>query len=151
MGHHLGSNCIRSPPAKGRIAGYTELARISQRVMRTSSTDACRFRRTGRYGISCRIRGSVRLDAGRLDHLGPLLGLRRHIGAELRGGEDHRRGGRIGEPRLDDRICEPVIDLAVEPLDDLVWRTPRDADTLPRALASKPGTTSLTVGTSGSP
>src|SRR5262245_65456946 len=52
MGHHLGSNCIRSLPAKGRIAGYTELARISQRVMRISSTDACRFRRTGGYGIS---------------------------------------------------------------------------------------------------
>src|SRR5262245_22681032 len=47
MGHHLGSNCIRSLPAKGRIAGYTELARVSQRVMRTSSSDPCRFRRTG--------------------------------------------------------------------------------------------------------
>jgi len=47
--------------------------------------------------------GSLRLDAGGPDHLAPLLGLRRHIGAELRGGEDHRRGGRIGEPRLDDR------------------------------------------------
>src|SRR5215472_864962 len=47
MGHHLGSNCSRSLPAKGRIAGYTELARISQRVMRISSSDACRFRRTG--------------------------------------------------------------------------------------------------------
>src|SRR5258708_28851018 len=55
------------------------------------------------------------------------------LGAELRGGEDHRRGGRIREPRLDDRVYEPVINLAVEPLDDLVWRTPRDADTLPRA------------------
>src|SRR5215472_2298427 len=47
MGCHLGSNCIRSLPAKGRIAGYTELAWISQRVMRTSSSDPCRFRRTG--------------------------------------------------------------------------------------------------------
>ena len=46
MGHHLGSNCIRSLPAKGRIAGHTELAWISQRVMRTSSSDPCRFRRT---------------------------------------------------------------------------------------------------------
>src|SRR5262249_30048743 len=76
---------------------------------------------------------SLHLDVGRPDHLAPLLGLRRHIGAELRGGEDHRRGGRIGEPRLDDRVCEPVINLAVEPLDDLVWRTPPYADTLPRA------------------
>src|SRR5262249_58653911 len=76
---------------------------------------------------------SLRLDVGRPDHLAPLLGLRRHIGAELRGGEDHRSGGRIGEPRLDDRVCEPVINLAVEALDDLVWRTPRNADTLPRA------------------
>src|SRR5262249_59975836 len=47
MGHHLGSNCSRSLPAKGRISGYTELAWISQRVMRISSSDACRFRRTG--------------------------------------------------------------------------------------------------------
>src|SRR5215813_11555369 len=93
---------------------------------------------------------SLQLDVGRPNHLAPLLGLRRHIGAELRGGEDHRRGGRIGEPRLDDRVCEPIINLAVEPLDDLVWRTLRDADTC-HALASKPGTTSLTVGTSGSP
>ena len=30
--------------------------------------------RTGIYGISCPIRGSVRLDARELDHLGPLLG-----------------------------------------------------------------------------
>src|SRR5262249_49020798 len=56
MGHHLGSNCIRLLPAKGRIAGYTELARISQRVMRISSSDPCRFRGTGRYGMS---RGSL--------------------------------------------------------------------------------------------
>src|SRR5262249_25678695 len=52
MGHHIGSNRIRLLPAKGRIAGYTELARISQRVMRISSSDACRFRGTGRYGTS---------------------------------------------------------------------------------------------------
>src|SRR5262249_26124851 len=50
-----------------------------------------------------------------------------------RGGEGHRRGGRIGEPHLDDRVCETVVNLAVEPLGDLVWRTPRYADTLPRA------------------
>src|SRR5262245_52088498 len=111
-----------------------------------------RHSRNGCYGIFGRGRvGSLRLDARRLDHLGPLLGFVSDELAEFGGGEDHRRGGRIGEPRLDDRVCEPVINLAVEPLDDLVWRTPRDADTLPRALASKPGTTSLTVGTSGSP
>src|SRR6516164_6522465 len=56
---------IRSPPPRwdtilDRIAsdrcqpraglqGYTELARISQQVMRTSSTDACRFRRMVRF------------------------------------------------------------------------------------------------------
>src|SRR5262245_49848603 len=78
-------------------------------------------------------RGSLRLDVGCPEYFSPLLGLRRHIGAELRGGEDHRRGGRIGEPRLDDRVCEPVINLAIEPLDDLVGCTPRDANTLPCA------------------
>src|SRR5262245_8890399 len=75
---------------------------------------------------------SLRLDVRGSDHFAPLLGLRRHIGAELRGGEDQRRGGRVGEPSLDDRVCETVVNLAVEPLGDLVWRTPRDADTLPR-------------------
>jgi hypothetical protein len=49
--NHLGSNCIRSLPTKGRIAGYTELARISQRVMRTSSSDLS-ISPNGFYGMS---------------------------------------------------------------------------------------------------
>src|SRR5262252_2504191 len=105
----------------------------------TAPAARCKNVRRGSFIVPSLLSGdglpqSLRLDVGRPDHLAPLLGLRRHIGAELRGGgEDHRRGGRIGEPRLDDRVCEPIIDLAVEPLDDLVWRTPRDADALPRA------------------
>src|SRR5262249_5782159 len=53
MGHHVGSNCIRSPPAKAELQD-TELARISQRVMRTSDSDPegrVSISRDGCYGI----------------------------------------------------------------------------------------------------
>jgi hypothetical protein len=40
-----------------------------------------------------------RLDAGKLNHLAPLLDFCRHIDLELLGGEDGRRGGYIGERR----------------------------------------------------
>src|SRR5262245_13058941 len=87
MGHHLGSNCIRSLPAKGRIAGYTELAWISQRVMRTSSSDRCRFRRTKRYGMSERSGpASLRLDVEGPHDVAPLLGFVGDVLAEV-GGE----------------------------------------------------------------
>src|SRR5258708_12552225 len=90
------------------------------------------------------------LDACELDHLAPLLGLRRHIGAELRGGEDQgvvaasaSRALMTGftSPSLISRLSRPMISFGV----------PLGTPTPCHALASKPGTTSLTVGTSGSP
>src|SRR5262245_1349136 len=51
----------------------------------------CRHSRNGSYGMSVRIAGSLRLDAGRLDHLGPFLGF---VGNELA-----KIGGRARERR----------------------------------------------------
>src|SRR5262249_52749678 len=80
---------LRSPPprwdtildriASGRCqprAGLegTELARISQRVMRTSSTDLCRFRGMGVTEYSVGIAGLVRFEPRELHDLRPLLG-----------------------------------------------------------------------------
>ena len=44
--------------------------------------------------------------------------------AELHGSEDFWRSHDFRQPRLDGRVHQPGIDLAVEPLDDLGWRTP---------------------------
>ena len=46
--------------------------------------------------------------------------------------------GHFGEPRLDARICEAGVDLAVEPLDDVDRRAARRADAV-QPLRSKPG------------
>src|SRR5262245_47960705 len=82
------------------------------------------------FGQDCR---SLRPDAGELDHLAPLLNLSCHIGAELRGSEDCWCSGDFRQPRLDGRVDQPGIDLVVEPLDDLAWRTPWHADPGPYA------------------
>src|SRR5262245_60764179 len=106
MEHHLGSNCIRSLPAKGRIAGYTELAWISQRVMRISSSDACRFRRTVFMEYRAGLPGSVRLGPGELHHLGPLLGFVGQKFAELGGRARKHRPAHVGKARPDLGIGE---------------------------------------------
>src|SRR5262245_33242394 len=71
---------------------------------------------------------SLRLDRCELDHLGPFF---RVFGYELL--EIGRRAGKrsrahIGVPSLDAGACQPRIDLAIEPLDDLGWRAPWRAD-----------------------
>src|SRR5262249_39635048 len=58
-----------------------------------------RFSATKRYGISCPIRGSVRLDARELDHLAPLLGLVDNQLAELGRRSRQRRAAEVGEAR----------------------------------------------------
>src|SRR5215831_13181286 len=72
-------------------------------------------------------------DARELDHAAPLLNLGCHMVAELRGSEDFWRSGDLRQPRLDGRVHQAGIDLAVEALDDLGWRTPWHADPSPYA------------------
>src|SRR5262245_31345566 len=76
---------------------------------------------------------SLRPDAGELDYSAPLLNLGCHMVAELRGSEDFLRSGDFRRPRLDGRVHQPGIDLAVEALDDFGWRTPWHADPSPYA------------------
>src|SRR5262245_42718245 len=101
MGDHLGSNCIRSQPAKARIAGYTELAWISQRVTRTSSSNPCRFRRTAVMECGPSARTSLSLDVGRSDHLGPFLRFVRDELAEIGGRAGNQRAAELEQPRLE--------------------------------------------------
>src|SRR5262245_8313172 len=57
---------------------------------------------------------SLRLDAGELHHLGPLLGFRRHEVAEVGGRPEKWHGAEVGETFLEGRIGESRLDLAVE-------------------------------------
>src|SRR5262249_52758653 len=61
---------------------------------------------------------SFRPDARQADHLAPLLDLGRHIGAELVGGEEYRRGGDVGEPRARRRGRPPRDAARVAPPGD---------------------------------
>src|SRR5689334_8030986 len=76
---------------------------------------------------------SLRLDAGELHDLAPLLSFG---GDELRKirGRSHQRGSiEIGKPRLHRGLREAGVDLAIEPLDDLGGRLSRRADAEPGA------------------
>ena len=79
--------------------------------------------------------GSIRLDAGELDHLGPLFGFFRDELAEVGGRAGKRRAAQVGKPRLDLRIGEARVDLPVELVDDLGWRVPGRADAVPGAAS----------------
>jgi hypothetical protein len=61
-----------------------------------------------------RSRGSLRLDAGRPDHLGPLLGFVRDELAEVGGGTGKNRTAQIAEPSLYLGVGEAGIGLLVE-------------------------------------
>ena len=69
-----------------------------------------------------RVPGSVRLDVGRPDHLGPLLGFVDDELAEVGGRAREHRTTRVGKPRLHLGIGEAGIDLLVELVDDLGGR-----------------------------
>src|SRR5215831_4914450 len=74
---------------------------------------------------------SLRLDAGELDHLGPLLGFFDDELPKFSGRADNRCASQVGQPRLDFGIGEARVDLLVELLDDLGWRGLRCADAEP--------------------
>src|SRR5262249_31350811 len=66
------------------------------------------------WNISPRSRGSLRLDAGELDHLGPLLGSFGDQLTEVGGRARKRRAAQVGKLRLDFRVGERGINLPVE-------------------------------------
>src|SRR5262249_36959342 len=73
--------------------GAASTARFARRVASHSHV--------GRYGIFGRDRvGSLRLDAGGLDHFRPLLGFGSNVLAELSGWATERCGAEVGKPRL---------------------------------------------------
>src|SRR5262245_35662280 len=59
------------------------------------------------------IRGSVRLDARELDHLGPLLGFLGNEFPEIGGRERDHGAAALGKPRLDLGISKAGVDLLV--------------------------------------
>src|SRR5262249_11195243 len=72
-----------------------------------------RYSRNGIYGISCPIRGSVRLDARELDHLAPLLRFLGNEFPEIGGRERDHGAAEVGKPRLDFGISKAGVDLLV--------------------------------------
>jgi len=74
---------------------------------------------------------SVRLDAGELDHLGPLLGFVGYELAEIGRRARKYRAAEVGQPRLNLGIGEGCIDPIVELVDDFDGRGLRCADAEP--------------------
>ena len=84
---------------------------------------------------------SLRLDAGELDHLGPLFGLFHNKLFELGRRHGHRCNTKVGKPPRDTRIGEPGIYHPIEPLD---WaRTARSSTARPRTKPKSWGETNL--------
>src|SRR6266436_579875 len=95
---------------------------------RSSTTSIRATTRCGTSSRSSAETSSLRLDAGELDHLAPLLGF---VGDEL--AEIGRRAGKrhcpeVRKPRLQRGIGEASIDLPIEPLDDCEGRILRHAE-----------------------
>src|SRR5262245_11364979 len=76
-------------------------------------------------------RGSLRLDAGELDHLGPLLGFFGYEPAEVCGRSGKNHATHVGELRLEVGISASVVGLRVEHVDDLGRRASGHADAEP--------------------
>jgi hypothetical protein len=77
--------------------------------------------------------GSLRLDAGGLDHFGPFLSF---VGDELAKVGGRARQGRtthIGKARLERGVVKRAVDLLVELADDLSGCAGRHAETVPSA------------------
>src|SRR5712671_8215252 len=90
-------------------------------------------RRNRRRGSFITMSSSLCLDAGKSDHLAPLLGFFRDEFGEFTGRGRKRNGTDIGKPRLDSGIDERGIDLAVEPINDFRRRGLGGAETAPAA------------------
>src|SRR5215467_387080 len=76
---------------------------------------------------------SLRLDVGRPDYLGPLLGLVGDEHSEIGGRAGKRRAAQIGKPHAQLGISESGVDLQVELINDVSGCTLRRADAIPGA------------------
>src|SRR6516164_3484749 len=100
------------------IQSESALAAAIRRRSTAERTDArspgCRPRPAWQRA-RCRRRGfSLRLDVGRPNNLGPLLGLVSDELAKVGGGAWHHRCAKVGQPRLDLGIGEARVDLTIE-------------------------------------
>src|SRR5262249_58899988 len=87
----------------------------------------------GIYGMSCPIRGSIRLDARELDYRGPFLGFVSDKPAKVGGRHRHRRAAQVDQPGLHLWIDESAVGFLVELLDDVSWRVLGRTDAVPTA------------------
>src|SRR5262249_3546701 len=109
--------CGRSASQFSRAAGPRSPARalcISQ-CWQAQEHDS----RNGTLWNIGRIAGSLRLNAGGLDHLAPFLGFFGDQPAELGRRSRQRRAAEVSETGLHLRIVESRVDLLVELIDDL--------------------------------
>src|SRR5882672_10644382 len=79
------------------------------------------------------IAGSLWLDAREFDHLGPFLGFFGHECTELGRRHGCRHAAYIGKPSLHLGIGESIVDLLIEPINDLPWRASGCTQAIPRA------------------
>src|SRR5262245_3800255 len=77
-------------------------------------------------------RGSLRLHARELDHLGPLLGFLRNEFPEIGGRAWKHSATKVGKARLDFGIVESRVDLLIELVNNLGRRVPGNANAIPR-------------------
>jgi len=80
--------------------------------------------------MECRS-GSLRLDAGRPDHLGPLFCFVANEFLEFGGRHRHRHRGQIGKTRSEFWVGESYAGLLIKFIDDLGGRAFRGADAIP--------------------
>ena len=76
-------------------------------------------------------RRSLRLNAGKLDHLCPLLRICGDEYPEVGRRANEHRAAEVGDPRFHSRIVEARVNLLVELVNDLSGRVSRSANPLP--------------------
>src|SRR5271169_2147214 len=123
----LGSSPAHVPSARAHAKGGTcavhrsKAASLQVSGVAASSYQPCTCgSRNGNYGILGP--GSLRLEAGKLDHLCRLLGLVCDELSEIRGGATKHHSAQIGEPRLHLGVDESRIKLLVQLVDDIGGR-----------------------------
>src|SRR5262249_50913566 len=110
-------------------AKFDQLKPASQKAL-LADISAPRFAKRDLWNIRA-FPASVRLDAGELDHLAPLLGFLSDQLAEVSGRTRKHRATEVSEPRFDVGIGEAGIDLLVELVDDFGGRVFGRADPVP--------------------
>ena len=90
-------------------------------------------------GIARRRSSSLRSDAGRSDHLAPLLDFLRDELSEIGGRAAEHRAVQVGKPRLHLGVGEGRIDFLIELLDDVKKKPHGEAGQRAPAAADRPG------------